>query len=80
MALRDFQRLVVVFYGKPKPKMARYIRQVKDRAARKEDLMERFMIFKRKLKATQTRRCKKCSRRRMTNTTRDFKLYAVLVE
>ena len=52
VALRDFQRLVVVFYGKPKPKMARYIRQVKDRAARKEDLMERFMIFKRKLKAT----------------------------
>ena len=55
VALRDFQRLVVVFYGKPKPKMARYIRQVKDRAARKEDLMERFMIFKRKLKATRKR-------------------------
>jgi len=51
MALRDFQRLVVVFYGKPKPNMVSYIRQVKDRAARKEALTERFKMFKKRLKA-----------------------------
>ena len=46
--LREYARINVVFFGRPKPKMARYLRQVADRAERQRFLDERRRLFQKK--------------------------------
>ena len=51
--LQDFSRINVTFFGRPKPNMAKYIRQVEDRQARQNTLKERRALL-RKAKKTAT--------------------------
>jgi hypothetical protein len=44
--LREYARIKAVFFGRPKPKMARYVRQVAERAERQRFLDERRTLFK----------------------------------
>ena len=46
--LREYARINVVFFGRPKPKMARYLRQVTERAERQRFLDERRRLFQKK--------------------------------
>ena len=50
VALRPFQRLNVVFFGKPKPKMTKYVNQSKLRAEKQRKLEERRKLFSKKMK------------------------------
>ena len=50
LTLRDFQRINVVFYGRPKPKMAKYVQSIRERAERKRVVDERRKIFSKKLR------------------------------
>jgi len=50
LTLRDFQRINVVFYGRPKPKMAKYIQSMRERAERKRVVDERRKSFSKKLR------------------------------
>ena len=50
VALRPFQRLNVVFFGKPKPKMAKYVNQTKLRVERQRILEERRQLFAKQMK------------------------------
>jgi hypothetical protein len=50
VALRPFQRLNVVFFGKPKPKMAKYVNQTKSRVEKQRMLEERRQLFAKQMK------------------------------
>lgn len=50
LQLRDFQRINVVFYGRPKPKMAKYVQSIRERAERKRVVDERRKSFSKKLR------------------------------
>lgn len=47
-SLKDLQRLNVVFYGRPKPKMAKYIHHTQTQNAREMSIKERVTLFKKK--------------------------------
>lgn len=48
--LQDFSRINVVFFGRPKPNMAKYIRQVEDRQSKQNTLKERRALLKKSKK------------------------------
>ena len=50
LQLRDFQRINVVFYGRPKPKMAKYVQSIRERAERKRVVDERRKSYSKKLR------------------------------